>query len=180
MSPGRVTLYIAASLDGFIADEDGGVGWLDEYQQTAESGETGEAYAAFFESVDCLVVGSKTYEQIRGFGEWPYGDRPTYVLTHRDLPRAAETVEFRDGDVQSVATELKEQYGHVWLVGGAALAGSFLREGQIDEIRLSLIPVLLGGGVSLFPATDETQALELRDAVARDDGIVELRYRVHN
>ena len=178
MKESRVTLYIAASIDGFVADDEGGVGWLDEFGQDAENTDTVDAYEDFFASVDCLVVGATTYEQILTFGEWPYEDRPTYVFTHRDLPRATEAVSFVDGDIGSLATELRREYEHVWLVGGAQLARAFLADGQVDELRLSLVPVLLGSGVPLFRSGGEPHGLEHLETRTYDTGIVELRYEI--
>jgi dihydrofolate reductase len=173
MSRTGVTLYIATSVDGYVADTEGGVGWLDEFGE-----ETVAGFGAFFETVDCLVVGSATYEQVRGFGEWPYGDRPTYVFTHRDLPRATEAVEFVAGDPAAVVAELREQYDHVWLVGGAALARSFLRAREIDTLRLSLVPILLGDGIPLFAGEYDRQRLRLRATTTHGSGIVEHHYEV--
>ncbi|KAB1194651.1 dihydrofolate reductase [Haloferax sp. MBLA0076] len=178
MSTGKVTLYIAASVDGYIADDDGGVEWLDEFEQDSANGDIADAYEEFFASIDCLVMGATTYEQILTFGEWPYGDRPTYVLTHRDLPRATDAVEFVDGDIGSVATELEREYDHTWLVGGAQLARKFLDANHVDELRLSLIPVLLGSGIPLFERNDETYGLQHLDTRTYDSGIVELHYEV--
>lgn len=179
MSPGRIILYIAASVDGFIADDAGSVEWLDEFQQETATGDDDSGYEDFFTGIDCLVMGAATYEQVLTFGEWPYEDRPTYVFTHRELPRATDAVEFVEGPVDTVAIDLKGQYEHIWLVGGATLAQEFLREHQVDGLRLSLVPVLLGSGISLFSSTGERQRLLLRDAITRDSGIVELQYKVH-
>ena len=169
---GSVTLYIASSVDGHVAEADGSVDWLEAY----EGGEG--SYDGFLAGVDCLVMGSRTYEQVLGFGEWPYGDRPTYVLTGRDLPFAADSVELVDGDVTDLAARLKREHGHVWLVGGAELARSFLRAGLVDELRLSVVPVLLGGGVELFDGTDDRRALTLLGTETYGSGIVELRYEI--
>lgn len=177
MNRGTVTLYIAASLDGFIATEDGGVEWLAEHASDTEDGADG-SYESFFDSVDCLVVGSRTYEQVLSFGEWPYGEKPTYVVTSRDLPLATDRVELVAGDLRELTDELEERYDRVWLVGGAALAQSFLRQGLVDEIRLTVVPVLLGGGVRLFDDDSEERALETLECTPFNDGLVELRYDV--
>lgn len=173
MPPGRVTLYVATSADGYLADEDGGVEWLSRF----EEGDDQTGYDEFLAGVDCLVMGSRTYEQVRGFGDWPYGDRPTYVFTARDLPRAAEPVEFVDGEVSTLAARLRREGAHVWLVGGADLARAFLRADEVDELRLTLVPVLLGGGLPLFADTPR-RWLRLVAATTRASGLVELRYAV--
>ncbi len=176
MSSGTITLYIAASVDGFIATEDGGVSWLEEFQEEMEDGEGG--FEAFFASVDCLLIGSKTYEQVLGFGEWPYGQKPTYVVTRRDLPRTNEAVELFDGPVDELVERLKREYEHVWLVGGAQLAQTVLRSDQLDRLHLSLVPVLLGRGIPLFDDAGEPHDLTLLDTITRDTGIVEMQYDV--
>jgi len=186
MSTGRITLYVAASVDGFIAAPDGGVEWLDEYQRETRgadaaadgAGSEPGGYDEFFATVECLVMGSTTYEQVRSFGAWPYGETPTYVLTRRKRERASDAVEFVEGDVDVLATRLCDEYDHVWLIGGADVARAFLRAGRVDELRLSLIPVLLGRGIPLFGDDDERRGLRLLASTTRETGVVELRYAV--
>ncbi|SFR56921.1 Dihydrofolate reductase [Halogeometricum rufum] len=173
---GHVTLYIATSVDGYLADEDGGVDWLDQFGSESEGSEATGGFSEFLESVDCLVMGATTYQQVLGFGEWPYGETPTYVFTHRELSPATEAVEFVDRDVAAVAGELERKHDHVWLVGGAQLAQSFLRAGEIDHLRLFLAPILLGDGIRLFDGDYDRQRLRLLDTASDDSGIVEQRY----
>jgi dihydrofolate reductase len=177
MPDGTITLYIAASVDGFIADEDGGVDWLDAYERPVEDEDDPMGYEAFVADVDCLCMGATTYEQVLGFGDWPYGRTPTTVVTHRELSRANENVTFAGGDVDDIARRLQREYDHVWLVGGAQLARAFLRANRVDELRLHVVPTLLGDGVSLFGATGR-QDLTLLDTVTHGNGIVELRYSI--
>ncbi|MFC7026540.1 dihydrofolate reductase family protein [Halomicroarcula sp. GCM10025324] len=176
MTDGRSTLYIATSVDGYVATPDGGVEWLDAFQTDAESDVT-RSYEAFYETVDCLVMGSTTYEQILGFGDWPYDDRPTYVVTSRDLPLATAAVELVDGDLDALVTDLKRQYDHVWLVGGAQLARAFFALEQVDRLRLTLAPVLLGEGIRLFEDGERTD-LQHAETTTYENGLVELAYDV--
>ena len=169
MGDGHITLYIATSVDGFVADADGGVDWLEEF-------DAGDSYESFVAGVDALVMGSTTYEQVRDFGEWPYGDRPTYVLTSRELPRATESVELFDGAVAALAESLVVD--HVWLVVGAAVAQSFLRAGLVDELHLTLAPVLLGSGIALFGDGGTPGRLTHRETTIHGSGLVELRYDI--
>lgn len=178
MTEGRVTYYVAASVDGYIATEDGGVEWLEAFQEGTEMGDDVGAYEAFFNSVDCLVMGSRTYEQILTFGDWPYAEKPTFVLTSRDLPLTVDTVRLVDDDVASLTEHLTKEYGHVWLVGGGAVAQSFREAGQIDELRLSVIPVVLGSGIGLFGADGGQQMLRHAETTTRASGIVELQYEL--
>lgn len=117
--------------------------WLEAY------GNGDASYDEFFAGVDRLVMGSKTYEQVLGFGEWPYEGKPADVLTRRDLPLAADTVTLVDGPVDDLVERLRSEGDHVWLVGGGRLARSFLRSNGVDELRVSLVPVLLGRGIPL-------------------------------
>ena len=175
----RITLYVAQSLDGFIADEDGGVGWLETFKDHYEKGVSGESYQEFLQSLDCLIIGAYTYEQILAFEDWPYGDMPTFVVTHRELSASKESIRLYTGDlVKLVKGVIPPEYENIWLVGGADLAQEFMRLGLVDEIRLSVIPVLLGSGVSLFGNSDTGSALHLTDVTAFKTGIVELWYDV--
>ena len=198
---GRVTLYVAVSLDGYVASPDGGVSWLEAFEPSTD-GEGPGRFEAFLVGVDCLVMGSRTYEQVLSFGEWPYGDRPTVVVTSRALPRATDAVELvdpeeGDGDagIVGLAADLRRRHGHVWLVGGARLARSFLRVDAVDELRLTVVPLLLGDGVPLFGGErgvdgggreDDREdghgahALSLRGATPEPNGLVELRYEVED
>jgi dihydrofolate reductase len=177
MTEGAIVLYIATSVDGYVATEDGGVKWLKEFESGATDAAV-EDYEAFFASVDALIMGARTYEQVLTFGEWPYEDRPTYVLAHDEHPRATEAITFVDDDVGALAARLRDAYDRVWLVGGAQVAQSFLRERAVDELRLSLVPVLLGSGIPLFERAGEQQRLRLRGTTSHETGIVELRYDV--
>ena len=180
----RVTIHMAASLDGFIARKDGSVGWLETSDEFA-GGETmaPEAVEAFLKTIDCYVMGSRTYETALGFVEkgfgWAYGDKPTFVLTHRDLPRTRDTVEFYSGDLSRLVNErLKPRFNGIWFVGGGALSGECLRLGLADELRYSIAPVLIGEGISFFEKLGKDVALHLAEVKAWANGYVELRYEV--
>jgi dihydrofolate reductase len=173
-----VTLHVVASLDGFIARSDNSVSWLDSPADVYERGvsedgaETGEVVKA----IDCFVLGSRTYEHALQLG-WPYGDTPTVVVTNRQLPSARKSVEFYSGDLKRLVNErLTPRYRNIWLVGGAMLCQSFLRLGLVDEIRLSIAPILLGDGLRLFGDSSTEQRWRLKDVVAYKTGFVELVY----
>ena len=183
-SQSRVTIHMAASLDGFIARNDGSVDWLETSDHFSD-GETLEPgfIESFLETIDCYVMGSRTYEtalgfEARGLG-WSYGDKPTFVLTSRVLPRNRESVHFHSGDLARFVNErLRPQFGSIWLVGGGALAGECLRQGLADEIRYSILPVLIGEGISFFDRLDRDVALHLAEVKGYVSGMVELRYEV--
>src|SRR5580698_10210135 len=180
----RVTIHMAASLDGFIARKDGRVDWL-ETSDNFEGGETmaPELVAEFLETIDCYVMGSRTYEtalnfENKGFG-WAYGDKPTFVLTNRDLPRTRDSVRFHSGDLaQFVNGELRPMFGSIWFVGGGAVAGECLRRGLADEVRYSILPILIGDGIAFFEKLDRDVALHLAEVKAYKSGMVELCYAV--
>src|SRR5579863_5708689 len=140
-----VTLHLVSSLDGFIAKKDNSISWMDSPADAYEKGVTDDG-AEVLQSIDCYVLGSRTYEHALQLG-WPYGDTPTVVVTNRELPSTRESVEFYSGDLKRLVGEiLASRYGNIWLVGGAVLCQSFLRLDLVDEIRLAIMPVLLGDG----------------------------------
>jgi dihydrofolate reductase len=173
----RVTVHMVSSLDGFIARSDGSVSWL-ETSDRYEQGVDGEDAAEFLETVGCFVVGSRTYETALELG-WPYGDVPTIVLSHRDLPVTRESVELYSGDLTRLVNDrLKPRYGNIWVVGGSTVAGDFIRLQLADDVRLSIAPVLLGEGVPFFDRIDGEWALHLKDVTAYRNGIVDLWYEI--
>jgi dihydrofolate reductase len=175
-----VTLHMVSSLDGFIAKKDNDVSWLEDAGSVYEAGVTitNEEAAAFVKTIDCYVLGSRTYEHALELG-WPYGDTPTVVVTSRKLPSTRQTVEFYSGDLKTLIGEkLGPKYRNIWLVGGAILAQRFLELALVDEIQLTIAPVLLGDGVRLFGSLPADKMLELKNAVAYKNGFVALTYRV--
>ena len=180
----RVTIHMAASLDGFIARKDGSVDWL-ETSDHFERGDTmpPEFVEAFLKTIDCYVMGSRTYEtglrfEGQGLG-WSYGDKPTFVLTSRELPRIRDTVEFYSGDLaQFVNGHLRPKFRTIWFVGGGAVSAQCLRLGLADEVRYSILPVLIGDGIRFFAKLDRDIALHLAEVKAYKSGMVELCYEV--
>lgn len=171
-----VTLHVVSSLDGFIARHDNSLSWLDSPGDAYEAGMSEENAEEFIKTIDCFVLGSRTYEHALQLG-WPYGDTPTVVVTSRELPSARESVEFYSGDLQKLVEErLAPRYGNIWLVGGALLCQKFLGLGLVDEIRLSIAPVLLGGGLRLFGDHSPETRWRLKDVLAYKTGFVELWY----
>ena len=170
-----VTLHVVSSLDGFIAKKDNSVSWMDS-SNVYERGVADDG-ADVIESIDCYVLGARTYEHALELG-WPYGDTPTVVVTHRELPRTRESVEFYSGDLEKLVGEvLAPRYKNIWLVGGAILSQSFLRLGLVDEIRLMIAPVTLGEGLSMFGDSGFERKWHLKNVVAYKNGYVELSYR---
>jgi dihydrofolate reductase len=171
-----VTLHVVSSLDGFIAKNDNSVSWLDNDGQVYEKGVSEWNADAVVKSIDCYVLGSRTYEHALQLG-WPYGETPTVVVTSRELPSTRKSVEFYSGDLTRLVGEvLAPRYGNIWLVGGAVLCQSFLRLGLVDEIRLVVMPVLLGAGLRLFGDSGGETRWRLKDVVGFKTGMVALTY----
>ena len=179
-----VTIHMVASLDGFIARKDGRVDWLETSDEFAD-GVTMEAgfIQEFLKTIDCYVMGSRTYEtalafEAKGFG-WSYGDKPTFVLTNRTLPRTRNTVEFHSGALgQFVNTRLRPKFKSIWFVGGGVLSAECLRLGLADEVRYSVLPIVIGDGIRFFEKLDKDVPLHLAEVTAYKNGMVELHYEV--
>lgn len=174
-----VTLHVVSSLDGFIAKKDNSVSWMDGPGNVYERGVsiTQDEIAAFLQSVDCYVLGSRTYEHALELG-WPYGDTPVVVVTNRKWPKAStrKTVEFYSGELKTlVDVKLAPRYRNIWLVGGAMLCQRFLELGLVDEIKLTIAPVLLGDGLRLFGGSAQ-ERWALKNVAAYKNGFVELSY----
>ena len=175
---------MAASLDGFIARKDGRVDWMETSDEFAGGDTLDPGFVeAFLKTIDCYVMGSRTYEtalsfEAKGLG-WAYGDKPTFVLTSRELPRTRNTVEFYSGDLaQLVNGLLRPKFHNIWFVGGGVVSGECLRLGLADEVRYSILPILIGDGIQFFEKLDRDIALHLTEVKAYKGGTVELRYEV--
>jgi len=180
----RVTIHMAASLDGFIARKDGRVDWMETQDEFPGGEGMDPAYVeAFLKTIDCYLMGSRTYEtalrfEAQGYG-WAYGDKPTFVLTSRGLPRPRKSVEFCRGELtQLVNGRLRQQYRSIWVAGGGMVAAQCLRLGLADEVRYSILPVLIGEGIAFFEKLDRDVALHLAEVTAYKSGMVALRYEV--
>ncbi len=174
---------MVSSLDGYIARKDNSISWF-ETSDNYEKGVTvtQEEAAEFLKKIDCYIMGSRTYELAlelsKSYG-WVYGDIPTIVLTHRDMPVERQNVEIYSGDLEKLVNEkLKPNYKNVWLVGGAELAKDFIRLNLADEIRQSILPIILGDGTPFFDQIGQEKALHLSNVTAYKNGMVELCYEI--
>src|SRR5258705_3339313 len=177
----KVTIHMVSSLDGIIAKKDNSVSWF-ETSDYYEKGVTGQDTEEFLKTIDCYVMGARTYEHAlelaRSYG-WAYGDTPTIVVTHKNLPVERQNIEFYSGELNKLVNEqLKPKYKNVWLVGGAILVRDFIRLKLADEIRLSVLPIILGDGMPFFDHIGQEQALHLKDVTAYKTGMVELYYEI--
>jgi len=180
----RVTIHMAASLDGFIAREDGRVDWMETHDEFVDGATMSPEFVQeFLKTIDCYVMGSRTYEtalefEAKGFG-WAYGGKPTIVLTHRNLNRTRDTVEFYAGDLSELVNQgLRPRFRSIWFAGGGAVSGECLRLGLADEVRYSMLPILIGKGISFFDSLDKDIALHLSEVKSYKNGMVALRYEV--
>ena len=180
----RVTIHMVASLDGFIARRDGRVDWL-ETSDKFEGGETmaPEFVEEFLKTIDCYVMGSRTYEtalDIRGQGVRLVLRRQANLHPHQS--RASEDQGYRRallGDLARLVNErLKPAFRSIWFVGGGAVSGECLRLGLADEVRYSIMPILIGDGISFFEGLDKDIALHLVEVKAYESATVALRYEV--
>ncbi len=168
----KIVLYIATSIDGYIADQEGSVDWLEKYNE--ENVDYG--YFKFYDQIDSVILGRSTYEQVLGFGDWPYSDKTTYLLTNQM---------FEDSElIKKVATvescmAMLEEAGHecTWLVGGAVTFKSFLDEGVVDELIITIMPETLGAGTPLYLSTKTANNYKLH-SVKEYNEVVQLHYMI--
>lgn len=170
-------VYIATSLDGYIADEKGGLDWL---YATPNPDESDFGWSAFMANMDALLMGRKTFEAVCGFDmPWPY-EKPVFVLSHTmtEVPHALkEKVELVSGPLKQVVGALKERgFEHLYIDGGETIQG-FLAEDLIDELTITRIPILLGAGVPLFGNLDQPMFFEHVHTEVHLNALVQSRYR---
>ncbi|MBG6085741.1 dihydrofolate reductase family protein [Zhihengliuella flava] len=175
----RFRYYVAASVDGYIADEQESLDWLTAFDST-EGIE--EAIGAFMDQVGAVVMGADTYTWLVRHSphEWPYGHLPAWVFTHRELPGVPEAdITFVRGEPAEWVPDIREAAGErdVWVLGGGSLAGQLVEAGCLDELILTTVPVVLGGGRRLFATRGEVR-LMLTQRRSFADGVVEDTYDV--
>jgi dihydrofolate reductase len=165
-------LYVAVTLDGYVASADGSIEWL----TSLETGGEDNGYTAFYETIDALIMGATTYEQVLGFGDWAYPGKLSYILTSRSLSTNRSDVVFMN-TIDAVLEDLRRKgFRRIWIVGGGKVASLFMERGLIDEYILTLIPIILGIGISLYQAVPE-QRLNLMKTKSYVSGAVELHYK---
>jgi dihydrofolate reductase len=181
----KITIHIVSSLDGIIAKNDNSISWFDTtdyYEKGVEI--TEQEREEFLKTIDCYVMGAHTYEHALELSKtygWVYGDVPSIVITHRNLPIHRQNIELYSGDLNKLVNErLKLKFKNVWLVGGAMLAKDFIHLNLANEIRLSVMPIILGDGALFFDHIEGEQPLHLKNVTAYKSGMVELHYEIKN
>lgn len=173
----RVKLYIATSLDGFIAREDGSIDWLTEYENNPESD---YGYSEFYSSIGTVLMGRKTYEQVLGFGNWPYKEKRSYVFTRQKESLHRESnVEFVSGNIREFVHKLKENAEEdIWLVGGSQLIKVFLEENLVQDLIIFIVPIILGSGIPLFDHIGKEIKFQTLRVEKYENGLVRMEYEV--
>jgi len=169
--PKNIILYIATSLDGFIARKDGSVDWLSPY----EKGQEDYGYNEFFKKIGTVIMGNTTYKQVLTFGEFPYRGKDCFVFTRNKEKSKDENVTFVSKNAKDFISQLRENK-NIWLVGGASIIDEFLKFDLIDEFIITIIPILLGEGIPLFRGRSNEKNLKLIDVKTFDQGLVQLHY----
>lgn len=176
----RSSVFIATSLDGFISRVDGSIDWLEQANSTVPEGEDC-GYQAFMSTVNALVMGRNTFEQVLTFDEWPYGKIPVVVLSHKQIAiptTITDTVTVSQESPKELVTRLSEKnIRHIYVDGGKTIQ-SFLAAGLIDEITITIIPILLGTGRSLFGPLPHDIHLTHIQSKSYEFGFVQHQYRV--
>ncbi len=165
----KIILYIATSLDGFIAKEDGNIDWLTKYDNSGED----YGFKELYESVGTVLIGGATHRQI----EDPHAGKEVYIFSKKEPKHKADNFHFVSGDVQTIIENIKlGDNKNMWLVGGADLVNQFLDANLIDEYIVTIIPILLGEGIALFQNKNPEQNLKLLKIKSYDSELVQLHY----
>lgn len=170
----KTSVFVGTSLDGCIARPDGALDFLDH------AGNVDHGYDAFIATVDAIVMGRHTYETVLGFGTWPYGSRPVYVLSSSAIKPAPPdaVVHHLSGSPQEVVAELERRgVGHAYLDGGITIQ-RFLRAGLIDRLIVNRLPVLIGEGIPLFGSVERDVVLRHIGTQSYPSGLVQSEYEV--
>ena len=172
----KIKLYIAASIDGYIARSDGDLDWLTKYPINSD---TNYGYDDFYKPVDIVIMGGKTYRDILNMDfVWPYKDKTTYVITHNPMG-TNENVHFITENVVEEISKLRIGNGKdIWLVGGGQLITILLNQDMVDEMTITTIPILLGNGIPLFPDNPKESQWELQNSMSYKNGVVQTKYKI--
>lgn len=172
----KIKLFTASTIDGYIAGKDGNLDWLNSYPDPEDSD---YGYGSFYAGIDIVIMGRKTYEEVLGFGvDWPYGQCKCYVVTSQAgyQCKTENTEILNHVDQSSIDALRSESKKNIWLIGGGQLNSRFLSLGQIDELMICFIPVILGEGIPIFPGNPPTSNFSLKKSESFSNGAVMLNY----
>lgn len=172
----KIKLYIAASIDGYIARSDGDLDWLTKYPINPE---TNYGYDDFYKSIDTVIMGGQTYRDILNMDfVWPYKDKTTYVVTRNSMG-TKENIHFITKSIIEEISKLRKENGKdIWLVGGGQLITMLLASDLVDEMIITTIPVILGNGIALFPEQPKESQWELQSNISYKNGVVQAKYKI--
>ena len=167
--------FVAQSLDGYIAKSDGDISWLEKFGSSTED----FGYSSFYSSIDSLIMGGYTYNQLIQFKNWPYPDKPTWVLSHNTPSNQPEGVKFTTSGPEEILQSIRNSSRKkTWLVGGGKTAAHFLNRSLITDFIVTLIPILLGSGIPLLNSITGHYHLILKEKRVYPQGLVQLHYRL--
>ncbi len=169
----KVSIYIASSIDGYIARKDGNLDWL----HYGHIGDEDYGFKKFTSTIDAVVMGRNTYEVVAGFDEWAYKDKRVIVLS-KTLPKVRKEAELFSGQLTELLTKLHaENIKRIWVDGGVTVS-KFLEEGLVDDITVSIIAMVLGSGIPLFSTMNQEHKCHLVSTQSYPSGLVQLKYEV--
>ena len=170
----KLVLYIAMSLDGYIAKPSGDIGFLSMVEQEGQD----YGYNDFVDTVDTVIIGRRTYDKVIAMGfEYPHSDKDVYILTRTPKP-AVGNFKFYTDDIVQLVSRLKSQFGkNIYCDGGAEVANELMKNNLVDEFVISIIPILLGEGIRLFKDGRPEQTLELVSSKSFEKGLTQLHYK---
>ncbi len=163
----KIILYIATSLDGFIARKNGSVDWLPQPENSEDFG-----MKEFLDSIGTVILGNTTYKEFKA----PYPNKKCFVFSRKNTGKE-DNITYVNSDVKDFIEGLSNEDGNIWLVGGAGLAKEFLKNNLIDEFIITLIPIMLGEGIPLFGEGCGEHNLKLQNIRSYDSGVVQLHYQ---
>ena len=172
----KIKLYIAVSLDGYIARDDGDLDWLTEFPNPEK---TDYGYQTFFDSIDIVIMGGRTYRDILSMDiVWPYQAKETYIITHNSLAKG-KNIQFITHDILGTISEIQKENGQdIWLVGGGEIISMLLNHNLIDEIIITTIPAILGNGIPLFSGIMKESKWETFIYYKYENGVTQAHYKI--
>jgi dihydrofolate reductase len=172
----EIKLYIATSIDGYIVRQDGDLDWLMKYPINSE---TNYGYDSFYKSVDTVIMGGQTYRDILSMDVlWPYKDKIAYVITRNPMSEKENIRFITENVVESIAELWKEEGKNIWLVGGSKLVTMLLNQDMIDEMIITIIPVILGSGILLFPDNPKESGWSIKENETYKNGVFQITYKI--